>query len=115
MIILVASWGIGDKNKKAFRPAMSLASGQLSAISGNLLLMTATATAQTRRLLMDQLPEIRKWNFILHSPMREDITIVVPPPEAVSPRFEVALEPFVERMRQRETYLILVRGKFSLP
>ena len=113
MIILVASWGIGDKNKKAFRPAMSLASGQLSAISGNLLLMTATA--QARRLLMDQLPEIRKLNFILHSPIREDITIVVPPPEAVSPRFEVALEPFVERMRQRETYLILVRGKFSLP
>ena len=94
---------------------MSLASGQLSAIGGNLLLMTATATAQTRRLLMDQLPGIRKWNFILHSPMREDITIVVPTPDAVSPRFEVALEPFVERMRQREIYLILVRGKFSLP
>ena len=91
---------------------MALSSGELSAINGSLLLMTATATAKTVRLLMDELPEVRKWKFIFNSPLREDITIVIPHPEVVSPKFEVSLQPFVARMKlNREIYLILVRGK----
>ena len=93
---------------------MALSSGELSAINGSLLLMTATATAKTVRLLMDELPEVRKWKFIFNSPLREDITIVIPHPEVVSPKFEVSLQPFVARMKQnREIYLILVRGKYK--
>ena len=107
----VVSWGLKGKDKVAFRPAMALSSGELSALSGSLLLMTATATSKTIRLLMDQLPEVRKWNFILNSPIREGITIIVPPPEVISPKFEVSLLPFVSRMKlQGEIYLILVRG-----
>ena len=108
---LVVSWGLKGKDKVAFRPAMALSSGELSALGGSLLLMTATASSKTIRLLMDQLPEVKKWNFILNSPIREGITIVVPPPEVISPKFEVALQPFVSRMKlQGEIYLILVRG-----
>ena len=109
----VVSWGLKDRKNAAFRPAMALSSGELSAIGGTLLLMTATATARTVRLLMSELPEVRKWKFIFNSPMRKDITIVIPHPDVVSAKFEVALMPFVARMKlNKETYLILVRGKY---
>ena len=39
---------------------------------------------------MDELPELRKWKFIFNSPLTEDITIVIPHPEVVSPKFEVS-------------------------
>ena len=93
---------------------MALASGELSGIGGKMLLMTATATSKTIRLLMDQLPEIKKWNLILNSPFRPNVTILVPPPDILSPKFEVALEPFIVRIKLlKEVYLILVRGTFS--
>ena len=99
------------KEKAAFRPAMSLTSGHLSAIGGKMLLMTATATRTTIRLLLDQLPEIRKWKMILNSPVRAGISIIVPPPDILSPKFEVSLQPFILRMKKHgESYLIIVRG-----
>ena len=113
-ILLVVSWGLKRQDKAAFRPAMALTSGELSGIGGKFLFMTATATSKTIRLLMDQLPEVRKWKLILNSPVREGVTIIVPPPETLSPKLEVALEPFVARMKlHREVYLILVRGIYS--
>ena len=96
---LVVSWGLKGRDKAAFRPVMSLASGELSVIGGQMLLMTAKATSKSIRLLTDQLPEIRKWNMILNSPMREGVTIIVPPSEILSSKFEVSLEPFIERMK----------------
>ena len=111
---LVVSWGLKKGDKSAFRPAMALTSGELSGVGGTMLFMTATATSRTVRILMDQLPEIKKWNLILNSPWRENATIVVPPPEILSPKFEVALEPFIVRMKElQEVYLILVRGILS--
>ena len=99
------------KEKAAFRPVMSLTSGHLSAIGGKMLLMTATATRTTIRLLLDQLPEIRKWKMILNSPVRAGISIIVPPPDILSPKFEVSLQPFILRMKKHgESYLIIVRG-----
>ena len=101
------------KGKSPFRPAMALASGELSAIGGKMILMTATATGKTIRLLLDQMPEIRNWKMILNSPLRESISIMVPPPEILSSKFEVLLQPFVPRMKMNgEVYLILVRGIF---
>ena len=101
------------KGKSPFRPAMALASGELSAIGGKMILMTATATGKTIRLLLDQMPEIRNWKMILNSPLRESISIMVPPPEILSSKFEVLLQPFVSRMKMNgEVYLILVRGIF---
>ena len=109
--LTVVSWGLKVKGKTAFRPAMALTSGELSALGGKMLLMTATATSKTIRLLLDQMPEIRKWKMILNSPLREGISIMVPPPEILSPKFEVSLQPFVTRMKMHgEVYLILVRG-----
>ena len=112
--LIVVSWGMKGKEKTAFRPAMALSSGEMSAIGGSMLLMTATATSRTVRLLMDELPEVKKWNLILNSPLKEGVTIVIPPTELLSPKFEVSLEPFIVRMRQGEIYLILVRGKHNL-
>ena len=112
--LIVVSWGMKGKEKTAFRPAMALSSGEMSAIGGSMLLMTATATSRTVRLLMDELPEVKKWNLILNSPLREGVTIVIPPTELLSTKFEVSLEPFIVRMRQGEIYLILVRGKHNL-
>ena len=94
---------------------MALASGELSAIGGKMVLMTATATLKTVRLLLDQMPEIRKWKMIMNSPLRESLSIMVPPPEILSPKFEVSLQPFISRMKMSgEVYLILVRGTFEL-
>ena len=88
---------------------MELASGELSGIGGKFILMTATASSSTRRLLMNQLPELKNWEVILNSPMRDNVSIIVPSPEKVSSKFEVILEPFVKRMLDiGEVYLILV-------
>ena len=107
----VASWGLKQGDKAAFRPAMALSSGQLSGLGGQLLLMTATATSKTIRLLMDQMPEITNWKLMFNSPFCENVTILVPPPESLSAKFEVVLEPFISRMRlEKEVFLILVRG-----
>ena len=77
------------------------------------MFMTATATSKTIRVLMDQLPERKNWEVILNNPMRENVTIVVPTPDIISSKYEEALAPFVSKInKERETYLILVRGKF---
>ena len=106
----VVNWGLSRKSKQAFRPAMSLSTGELSAIKGKLILMTGTATTRTVRVLKNQFPEINSWKTILSLPKRENVTILVPPPENISPHFETVLEPFVQRMKEGVTYLILVRG-----
>ena len=108
---LVVSWGL-KQEKAAFRPAMELTSGELSAIGGKFVFMTATATSSTVRLLLNQLPEVKNWEFILNSPLRDNVTIIVPPADKIPSKFEVLLEPFIKRMVERhEVYLILVRGK----
>ena len=61
---LIVSWGMKKGDKVAFRPAMSLTSGELSGIGGKMLFMTATASAKTVRILMDQLPEVKRWILI---------------------------------------------------
>ena len=112
LLFSVASWGMKTKEKAAFRPAMGLASGELTSISGKFLFMTATATSKTIRLLMAELPEIKDWKIILNSPIRENSTIVIPPPEIISSKFEVVLSPFIKRMNELgEVYLILIRGR----
>ena len=91
---------------------MGLASGELSSICGKFLFMTATATSKTIRLLMAELPEIKGWKIILNSPIRENSTIVIPPSEIISSKFEVVLSPFITRMNELgEVYLILIRGR----
>ena len=98
-------------SKQAFRPAMALSTGELSGLSGGLLLMTATATKKTIRVLQDQFPEVSRWKLILNTPFRSNVTILVPPPNIISSHFETTLAPFINRMRDMgETYLILVRG-----
>ena len=98
-------------DKVAFRPAMSLTSGELIGIGGKMLFMTATASAKTVRILMDQLPEVKRWILILNNPLRDNVTMLIPPPEILSSKYEVVLEPFIMRMRDyNEYYLILVRG-----
>ena len=94
---------------------MALSSGELSALGGKMLLMTATASSKTVRLLLDQMPEIRKWKMMMNSPMREGISILVPPSDILSTKFEVCLEPHISRMKLHgEVYLILVRGIYRL-
>ena len=91
---------------------MSLASGELSGIDGPFLMMTATATSTTIRLLQSQLPEIRNWKNILLSPLRKNVTFIVPPPEILPSNIEVLLAPFLKDMKlNNTTYLIIVRGK----
>lgn len=78
--------------------------------------MTATATKKTLRILTDQFPEVVKWKTILNLPIRSNATILVPPPELVSSKFEKTLVPFVESMKtKKETFLVLVRGKLNIP
>ena len=90
---------------------MALSTGELCGLGGKLLIMTATATTRTVRILKNQFPEITSWKTILNLPYRQNITILVPPSEEIPSRFEIVLEPFVHRMiRENETYLILVRG-----
>ena len=101
--------------KQAFRPAMALSTGELSGLAGKVLLMTATATNKTMRVLQDQFPEVSKWKHVLHLPLRKNVTILVPPPEIVSPSYARTLEPFVTSMKQdKKVYLIIVRGNTIL-
>ena len=93
---------------------MELASGELSGIKGKVLCMTATATSQTIRLLMEQLPELKNWEVILHSPLRSNVTLVIPTPEILSSSYQTSLEPFIPRINElNEVYLVLVRGEQS--
>ena len=91
---------------------MALSTGELSSLNGKVLMMTATATKKTIRILKDQLPEISKWTMILNPPIRKNVTILVPPVEIISPKFETILTPFIQEMiLERKTFLILVRGR----
>ena len=110
--LLVVNWGLKNGRKEAFRPDMALSTGELSGLGGKLLLMTATATKKTIRILQEQFPEISRWKLMLNTPIRDNVTIVVPPPHLISSKFEITLSPFITRMLSRgETYLVLVRGK----
>ena len=60
---------------------MELSTGELCALGGKLLMMTATATKITMRILKEQFPEVKKWRNILNSPMRSNVAIIVPPPK----------------------------------
>ena len=109
------NWGLHKNSKAAFRPAMALSTGELASLDGKLILLTATATQKTLRILKDQFPEVSKWKTILNLPVRKNVTIVVPPPEIVSTKFEKTLSPFVTSMkRSQETFLVLVRGTYQL-
>ena len=106
------NWGLDRDSKAAFRPAMALSTGELSALGGKLVLMTATATKKTLRMLQDQLPEVSKWKMILSLPLRNNVTILVPPPYKISSKFEKTLAPFVACMKNdHKVFLILVRGE----
>ena len=73
--------------------------------------MTATASKKTVRILKDQFPEISNWELILNVPVRDDVTILTPPSDQVSPDFTVTLAPFLKRIKENdETFLFLVRG-----
>ena len=89
---------------------MSLLSGEVSGINGKVLMMTATATSKTIRILKNQLPEITKWKNLLSSPMRNNVVMVVPPPEILSSKVEVLLEPFIKEMKNNKCFLVIVRG-----
>ena len=90
---------------------MELASGELSSLGGKLLLITATASQRTIRILKEQFPEIIKWHMMLNLPIRNNVTILTPPSDVVSSDYTVTLAPFVTRMKTSEdTILILVRG-----
>ena len=91
---------------------MALSTGELSGVCGKLILMT-TATTRTVRILKNQFPEVNTWRTMLNLPYRENVTILVPPSEEIPSRFETILEPFISRMKDDETYLILVRGNKS--
>ena len=100
--------------KRAFRPAMALSTGELSGLAGKVLLMTATATNKTMRVLQDQFPEVSKWKHVLHLPFRKNVTLLIPPPDIVSPSYARTLVPFINSMKQdHKVYLIIVRGKIS--
>ena len=91
---------------------MALSSGELSGLCGKLLLMTATATKKTLRVLQDQFPEISKWSLVLNLPVRSNVTILVPPPQMIPTNYEHTLAPFITRMKLlNEVYLIIVRGR----
>ena len=110
-LLLVASWGVNKGSKRAFRPAMALSSGELSGLGGKFIMMMATATPKTIRVLKNQLPEITKWRNLISPPLRRNVVTIVPPPEVLSSKVEVLLAPFIHDMRINQTpYLILVRG-----
>ena len=107
----MVSWGLQKKNAPAFRPDMELASGEMTSLGGKLLLMTATASQNTVKILKGQFPEISNWELILNLPVRDDVTILTPPSDVVPSDFVTILSPFVKRMKEHgETHLILVRG-----
>ena len=90
IIISVASWGLAKDSKKSFRLAMSLMSGELSGLSGSFLMMTATATPATRRILQSQMPEIKKWTNLLSPPLRTNVQILIPPPVSISSKGDLS-------------------------
>ena len=108
MYSLVVDWGLKRKNKPAFRPAMALSTGELSGLAGKLLMMTATATKKTMRVLQDQFPEVSQWKLELNLPLRKNVTLIVPPPDLVSPRFERTLAPFIVSMKQEQKTLLII-------
>ena len=75
---------------------MTLSSGELSALSGSFIMMTATATAKTRRILQSQVPEIRKWQNLISPPLRDNVLIFIPPPEVVPSSVSVLLAPLLK-------------------
>ena len=97
--------------EQAFRPVMALSTGEVSSLGGSILMMTATATIRTMRILKEQLPEVTKWTNILISPLRDNVCIVVPPPQILPSQVESLLWPFVRDIKENgKRYLILVRG-----
>ena len=89
---------------------MTLTSGELSGLSGCFLIMTATATMKTRRLLLSQIPEVHNWKNLLSPPLRDNVLLVIPPPDLLSSNMSVLLAPFVNDMIQnKKIYLVLVR------
>ena len=91
---------------------MSLTSGELSGLEGSLLMMTATATPRTMRVLQSQVPEITNWRCILTPPLRENVTFLIPPPDILPSKVETLLAPFLDDMTlNNKIYLIIVRGK----
>ena len=115
MSLAVASWGMDKGSKRAFRPDMSLMSGEISGLGCKVLMMTATALPRTIRMLKSQLPEISVWKDIIRAPLRSNVVMVVPMPEHLSSKVEVLLAPFITDMKKNKTtYLILVRGKLPL-
>ena len=93
---------------------MDLSTGDLSNIEGCMLLMTATASATTLRLLQNQFPEIRKWQNLLNPPLRDNVTLVIPPPKILSSSPDVLLAPFIADMNSGRVYLVIVRGKYCV-
>ena len=50
--------------------------------------------------------------MVLNPPIRKNVTILVPPVESISPKFETTLAPFIQTMKlDGKTFLILVRGR----
>ena len=88
-----------------------MGSGELSGLSGSFLLMTATATPKTRRLLQSELPEVKQWINVLNPPLRNNVLLVVPPPSLLSSRLEDLLAPFIDDIvKNGKTYLVIVRS-----
>ena len=107
-------WGLSKKrNERAFRTDMAMKSGELSGLCGKTVLMTATATRKTIRLIQNELfPEVNTWKLVLNPPIRKNCTLLMPPPWFFSASFETTLAPFIARMKElNEVYLIIVRGK----
>ena len=95
---------------------MALSSGELSALDGTILMMTATATTSTIKILKSQMPEITHWRMMLSSPLRKKVAIIVPPPDILSSKLEILLAPFIEDMKtSKSTYLVIVRGMCCFP
>ena len=108
---LFAFWGSERSDSKAFRPAMRLSNGELACLGGITLLQTATASMKTVSILKEEFPEVKKWKIVANVPFRASVSIIAPPPSAISSKFQDVLEPFIERIVDfDECYLILVRS-----
>ena len=109
---IFVAWGVEKKKgQKAFRPAMQLSTGELSCLSGLTLLQTATASCKTMSVLQNEFPEIGKWNKIINVPFRENVTLIIPPSNVISSKYQETLEPFIKRILNfGESHLILVRS-----
>ena len=94
---------------------MNLFTGDLSSIEGAMLLMTATASSSTVRILKSQFPEIKGWHMIMNAPLRDNVTLVIPPRDIISGDLETSLAPFIEDIKDGKTYLVIVRGIMEIP